>query len=331
MPIVDVHAHIIVPEILREAAGEEGWRPRVQWEDGRQIIDYNNKRISSAVREFVRIDRIMEEMGRAGVERVVLCPWVSLARYQAPAEESLAACRLQNDALAALSHRDPKHLAALGMVPLQDIPLAMKELERLMAMGLKGVEIGTHVNGVYPGDLRFRPFWEMCEALKVFVFIHPLEGGGRPELQDHYLWNVVGNPLETTLAGAHLILNGVLETFPGLQVMLAHGGGALPALRGRLDRGFEQRPEINKFITQLPSQSLRSFYFDTITHDPELLRDLVEFAGAEHVLLGSDYPFDMGNADAVERARMAGLEPGQTDLILGGNAERLFWGGQHAR
>ena len=325
MQAIDVHAHIIVPEILREAAPEEAWRPRVDREEGSQIIDFNGKRITSAVREFVRIEKIMEEMSKAGVERAVLCPWVSLARYQAPALESLASCRAQNDALAALSQSDPQRIAALGMLPLQDIPLALEELERLMGLGLKGVEIGTHVNGVYPGDLRFRPFWERCEALKAFVFIHPLEGGGRPELQEHYLWNVVGNPVETTIAAAHMILNGVMETFPGLRVMLAHGGGALPALRGRLDRGFEQRPEINKFIMRTPSESLKMFYFDTITHEPQLLKSLVEFAGADHVLLGSDYPFDLGNEDPVGRLRSAGLEPAEMELVLGGNAVRLFW------
>jgi aminocarboxymuconate-semialdehyde decarboxylase len=208
---------------------------------------------------------------------------------------------------------------------LQDVPLAIPELERLMQAGLKGVEIGTHVNGVYPGDERFRPFWEACESLDVFVFIHPVEGGGRAELRDYYMWNVIGNPLETTVAAGHLILSGVMEAYPRLKVLLAHGGGALPTLHGRLDRGFQQRPEINKVIPRLPTEYLRQFYFDTITHDPAVLRELVEFAGPERVMLGSDYPFDMGNENPVELVRSAGLGAEAESLILGDNAARLFW------
>ena len=206
--IIDTHAHIIVPEILREAAPAEGWRPRVIWENGKQFVEYGPKRIGSALREFVTPETILDEVTKSGVDAVLLCPWVSLVRYEATPEESLAACQIQNDALSSLVQKYPKRIAALGMIPLQDIPLAIKELERLMKSGLKGIEIGTHVNGVYPGEARFRPFWEACESLDVFVFIHPVEGGGRAELRDYYMWNVIGNPLDTTIAAGHLILSG---------------------------------------------------------------------------------------------------------------------------
>jgi aminocarboxymuconate-semialdehyde decarboxylase len=177
---------------------------------------------------------------------------------------------------------------------------------------------------VYPGDARFRPFWEACESLGAFVFIHPVEGGGRAELRDYYMWNVIGNPVETGIAAGHLILSGVMEAFPRLKILLAHGGGALPALRGRLDRGFKMRPEINKVIPQPPTEYLKRFYFDTITHDSALLRGLVDFAGADHVLLGSDYPFDMGNERPADLVRAAGLGAEAEEKILGGNAARLL-------
>jgi aminocarboxymuconate-semialdehyde decarboxylase len=322
--IIDTHAHIIVPEILREAAPSEEWRPRVAWENGRQFIEYSGKRISSAAREFVLPEKILTEMDRSGVDAALLCPWVSLVRYEATPEESLAACQVQNEALAALAMKYPERIAALGMVPLQDVPLAIKELERLMQAGLKGVEIGTHVNGVYPGDARFRPFWEACESLGAFVFIHPVEGGGRAELRDYYMWNVIGNPMETTVAAGHLILSGVMDACPHLKVLLAHGGGALPYLHGRLDRGFKMRPEINKVISRPPTEYLKQFYFDSITHDPLLLRGLVEFVGVEHVLLGSDYPFDMGNENPVDLVRSANLGVRAEEMILGDNAADLF-------
>ncbi len=322
--IIDSHAHIIVPEILREAAPAEAWRPRVKWENGAQVVEYNGKRIGSAKREFVSIDKILIEMDRAGVEAVLLCPWVSLVRYEVGAEESLAACQVQNDALASLAKKYPKRMAGLGVVPLQNLPLAIKELERLMKLGLKGIEIGTQINGVYPGEARFRPFWEACEALGAFIFIHPIEGGGRAELSSYYMWNVIGNPMETTIAAGHLILSGTLDAYPRLKILLAHGGGALPYLYGRLDQGFKQRPEINKVISRPPAEFIKRFYFDSITHDPVLLCNLVQFAGADHVLLGSDYPFDMGDEHPVDLVHRAGLAFEDERMILGENAARLL-------
>ena len=320
--VIDVHAHIILPEILREAAPAEEWRPRVMWESRRQIIEYGEKRIASATREFVSAEKILEEMARVGVNTVVLCPWVSLLRNDAPAAEALAICQIQNDALAALTTQYPGRIAALGFVPLQDVSLAVTELERLMRAGLKGVEIGTHVHGIYPGDARFRSFWEACQALDAVVFIHPAEGGGRPELRDYYMWNVIGNPMETTVAAGHLVLSGVMDIYPRLKILLAHGGGALPYLRGRLERGFHVRPEISRAISQPPTEYFKRFYYDTITHDPAVLRGLVDFVGADHVLLGSDYPFDMGNEDPVAAVKAAKLQ--DEAKILGDTAGQLF-------
>jgi aminocarboxymuconate-semialdehyde decarboxylase len=322
--IIDTHAHIIVPEILREAAPAEEWRPRVVWDNGRQFVEYGPKRIGSALREFVSPEKILDEMNKSGVDAVLLCPWVSLVRYEATPEESLSACQVQNDALSLLVKKHPKKITALGMIPLQDVELAIQELERLIKSGLKGVEIGTHVNGVYPGDARFRPFWEACESLGAFVFIHPVEGGGRAELRDYYMWNVIGNPMETSVAAGHLILSGIMDAYPRLKILLAHGGGALPYLHGRLDRGFKQRLEINKVISRPPTEYLKQFYFDTITHDPVILKSLVDFVGADHVLLGSDYPFDMGNENPVDLVRSADLGIENEKKILGDTASQLL-------
>jgi aminocarboxymuconate-semialdehyde decarboxylase len=322
--IIDTHAHIIVPEILREAKPAEEWRPRVIWENGKQFVEYGPKKIGSATREFVALEKILNEIKISGADAVLLCPWVSLVRYEANPEESLNACQIQNDALALLVKKSPQQVAALGMIPLQDVTLAIRELERVMKSGMKGVEIGAHVNGMYPGDASFRPFWEACESLGAFVFIHPVEGGGRSELRDYYMWNVIGNPLDTTIAAGHLILSGVMEAYPRLKIMLAHGGGTLPFIHGRLDRGFKQRPEINKAISKIPTEYLKQFYFDTITHDATVLRGLVDLVGADHVLLGSDYPFDMGNENPVELVRAAGFDSETETKILGGNAAQLL-------
>src|SRR5262249_12934414 len=170
----------------------------------------------------------------------------------------LAWSRLQNDAIAAIARRYPGRVAGLGTVPMQDPTLAIGEVERARGLGLKGIEVGANVSGVSIGDRRFRPLWEACQALDAIVFVHPL---GMPTLREHYMTNVVGNPLDTAIAAAHLVLSGTMAACPRLRVLLAHGGGALPILRGRLDHGARVRPEID--LPERPSAYLRRFYYDT--------------------------------------------------------------------
>jgi aminocarboxymuconate-semialdehyde decarboxylase len=135
---------------------------------------------------------------------------------------------------------------------------------------------------------------------------------------------VIGNPMDTTIAAGHLILSGVMEAYPRLKILLAHGGGTLPYIHGRLDRGFQQRPEINRVISKPPTEYLKQFYFDTITHDTTMMRGLVDLVGADHVMLGSDYPFDMGNENPVNLVRAARFDAETEEKILGGNLTRLL-------
>jgi aminocarboxymuconate-semialdehyde decarboxylase len=321
----DFHAHVIVPEITRDAAPSEGWRPRVYREDGAQVVELGGRPIRSAVGEFVDVERIVEAQESAGIERTVLCPWIPLLFYEAEPEAGLRRCRIQNDALAALVRAQPERLAALGAVPLQDPESAAGEVELLMDRGeLVGVEVAASVRGDYLGDDRFEPFWAAAERSGALVFVHPTTRGFEvPALRDYYLWNSVGNPFETTIAAAHMVMAGVLERHPGLRVLLAHGGGALVALRGRLRHAHSFQPQARARLRESPKESIRRFHFDTVTHDPQLLRALVEFAGPERVLLGTDYPFDMGDPHAVEMVRGLGLGPVAEAAILAGNAERL--------
>lgn len=324
--IFDAHAHIIVPEITREAAPGESWRPHVSWRDGRQVIDAGGRQITSAVREFVRIDAILEAQQEAGVERVLLCPWASLLRYEAAPDEGLRACRTYNEGLARLAQEYPDRVSALGMVPLQEPELAARELEAVMRQpGLHGVEVASSVKGLYLGDDRFRPFWAAAEATGALVFIHPsTRGFDLPVFSDYYLWNSVGNPLETTIAAAHLIMAGVMEEHPRLRVLLAHGGGAILQLRGRLRHAHAVQPQARSRLRETVDASLRRFYFDTLTHDQDLLADLIAYAGADRVLLGSDYPFDMGLGRPADQVRALGLPADNEAQVLGGNAARLL-------
>lgn len=324
--IIDTHAHIIVPEITRPAAPNEAWRPAVTWQGTQQVIAYAGKQIKSAIREFVHIDGILETQHAAGIDHVLLCPWVSILKYDAPPEEGLQISRIQNEGLARLAQEHPQQVHALGTVPLQDPDLAAQELKSLMQEpGMCGVEIAASVNGVYLGDDRFRPFWEVAEATNALVFIHPTTRGfPLPVMDEYYLWNTIGNPLETTITAAHLIMAGVMEAHPNLKILLSHGGGAILSLRGRLRHSHTFQPLAQARLQESPEASLKRFYFDTITHDPTLLRALIDFVGADHVLLGSDYPFDMGDMHPVESVRALKLPEQDEANILGGNAARLL-------
>jgi aminocarboxymuconate-semialdehyde decarboxylase len=323
---IDIHAHIIVPEITREGAPMETWRPSVVMEEGRQFVEFGGRRLGSALREFVNIELILAEQDKAGVDKVVLTPWSSLFRYAADAEPALQANRIQNDALARIVAEHGSRVAALGTVPMQDSELAVSELKRVMhELGLAGVEIGTNVNGTYLGDPQFRPFWAAAEQLGALVEIHPVPGIGGAVTREYYLWNAYANPAETALTAAHMILSGLLEEHPNLKICLFHGGGHLPYQIGRLDRAYEMRPEARQHISAPPSSYLKMCYFDTVTHSSLALSYLIDLVGVEKVMLGSDYPFDMGYerpAELVEQ--LPGLSDDEKQMILGGNAEQLL-------
>ena len=298
--VVDAHAHVIVPGLGAE----------VRWDERGQVVELDGKAIRAAVREFVDLDRILEEQDRAGVDRVVLCPWVNLVGRQTAR---------QNEALAAMV--GPR-VAALGTVDLE----RPDELVELMRDGrLSGVEVAASVGGDYLGHDRFAGFWAAAEEARALVFVHPTTRGfGIETLNDYYLWNTAGNPLETTITAAHMVMAGVLERHPDLRVLLAHAGGAILALRGRLRHSHTFQPDARARLSESPVDSLRRFYLDTVTHEETLLEAAIEFAGADHVLLGSDYPFDMGLERPAEPVRALGLAPEDEALVLGGNALRLL-------
>ncbi|HET6658068.1 MAG TPA: amidohydrolase family protein [Gaiellaceae bacterium] len=298
--VVDIHAHVIVPGLGAEVA----------WEDGKQVVRFAGKEIRAAVREFVDLDRILDEQDRAGVDRVVLCPWVTLLGREPDR---------QNEALAGLVG---ERIAVLGTVD----PARPETLGELLADGrLSGVEIAASVEGDYLGHERFRDFWAAAEETQALVFVHPTTRGfDLPVFDDYYLWNAVGNPMETTVTAAHMVMAGVLEAHPRLRVVLAHGGGAVLALRGRLRHAHSFQPQARARLRESPDDSLRRFYYDTVTHDETLLRALVDFAGTDRVLLGSDYPFDMGLERPADPVHALGLSSEDEAAVLGGNALRLL-------
>jgi aminocarboxymuconate-semialdehyde decarboxylase len=293
--VVDVHAHVVVPGLGAEVA----------WDERGQVVRFGGREIRAALREFSDLDRVVEEQDRAGVDVVVLAPWVNLCGVEV---------ERQNEALAGMVG---ERVAALGTVDL-DHP---EQLVDLMRDGrLSGVEIPAAPGGDYLGHERFRDFWAAAEETRALVFVHPsTHGFGLPVLEEHYMWNTVGNPVETTVTAAHMVGAGVMDDFPELCVLLAHGGGVLPSLRGRLAHEQTIHPPGRDVLG-----AIGRFYVDTVVHDTDVLRGLVDFFGAERVLLGSDYPFDMGVERPAEIVRALGLPAQQESAILGANALRLL-------
>jgi aminocarboxymuconate-semialdehyde decarboxylase len=321
--IIDTHCHVIVAEMTAGWVPER-WRPAVSRENGRYRLGFRGREINSVVAEFTDVPVMLGQAAEAGVDHLLLSPWINLVPVDAEPAEARLICQVQNDALAAAVAAHPGRVTAVGAVALQDPGLAARQLTDLMAApGLAGVEIPSSVGGRYLGDDFFGPFWAAAEAAGALVFIHPTtKGFNVPALDEHYLWNSVGNPLETAITAAHIAVSGVLERHPGLRILLAHGGGALPVVRGRLRRAFAMRPEAGARAPGGPDESLRRFFYDTVTHDHDLLAGLIRYAGADHVLLGSDRPFDMGTADPVGEVRALALA--DEDLVLSGNATRLL-------
>jgi aminocarboxymuconate-semialdehyde decarboxylase len=302
--VVDVHAHVIVPGLGAEVA----------WEEGKQVVRFAGKEIRAAVREFVDLERILEEQERAGVDKVVLCPWVTVLGRE-PERQNEALAQMVGERVAVLGTVDP------------DRPEALAEL---MDDGrLAGVELAASAGGDYLGHERFGDLWAAAEETQALVFVHPTTRGfDLPVFDDYYLWNAVGNPVETTITAAHMVLAGVLEAHPRLRIVLAHAGGTVLALRGRLRHAHSFQPQARSRLGESPENSLRRFYYDTVTHDAGLLRQVIEFAGADRVLCGSDYPFDMGIERPAEPVRALGLPPDEENAILSANALRLL--GQEA-
>ena len=322
--VVDAHSHIVVGDLF---AGDDALDPsfaELRDVTGRARLFAGGRELTSVVGEFVDPVRIAAEAAVAGVDHLVVSPWVQLLPMQLPAFEARRRCEVQHAALARLVASDPARFSAVGAVPVDYPTEAVAVLREACAAGLSGVELAASA-GNYLGDEGLEPFWAAAEELGALLFVHPATRGiSLRALDDHYLWNTVGNPAETAIAGAHLVLAGVLERHPGLRVLLAHGGGALPAVCGRLAHGQRAVAAARGRLHEPVESSIARFYFDTVTHDARQLRRLVDDFGSDRVLLGSDRPFDMGDPDPAGTVRALGLEPADEAAVLGTNAARLL-------
>lgn len=327
MPI-DFHAHALAREIVSDR-GPVDWRPAIEPLAGGGYMVHSARHTNGPILlPMVDPTEIIAMRLSVGIDLTVLSPPPDAFFYDLSPSEG--ASQTQNDGLARAVAEHPQHLAALGTLPLQDVHLAVKELERVMTeLRLAGVEIASNINGMELGDERLRPFWEAAEALGAVVMVHPsfFQSLGGERLAPYDLRRLMGNLLETACAAAHIVFSGTLEAYPRLKILLVHGGGVIPYLVGRLDHGYGVRSNARKRIPHLPSTYVKRFYYDTVTHYGPALRYLLDLVGAERVVLGSDYPFDMGDEHQVEFVNnLPGIAQADREQILAGTAGRLLAG-----
>ncbi len=281
---------------------------------------------AEAVRPMLTsVERRIADMDRMGVDIQAISPAPPQYFYWTPPELGRDAARLINDNIAATVARHPDRLVGLGTVPMQAPEFAVAELERAVkTLGLRGVELCTNVAGADLSEERFRPVFAKAEELGVLVFLHPNGFPDGRRFSEHYFSNVIGNPLDSTMAVSHLIFGGVLDAYPKLKVCVAHGGGFLPAYAGRMDHAHGARSDCRVCIKKKPSWYLKKMYFDTIVFEESQLEYLVKTYGSDHILMGTDYPFDMGMYEPIEFVSRAKLTAADKQAILGGNAARLL-------
>ncbi len=323
---IDIHAHCVPEEavdIIRRDGAEIGVDVD---DDGTATVA--GRRLPMALRPALSdLGARLAAMDRSGVARQVLSPWIDFTAYGLDPERGARWSRLLNEALAAEAASHPDRFLAIGTVPLQSPQAAATELRyAVQQLGMVGVEIGTRVGDLYLANLDLDPFWGEAARLRCLVVLHPLDPLPGIDLSSHFLHNIVGRPAESTIAIAGLLLGGLLERHPQLSLCVVHGGGFLPYQIGRMQRGWEARPEIVAAdLATAPTEVLRSLYFDTVLHEPVAIRSLVDLVGVDRVVLGTDYPFEMGDLDPIATiAAVPGLSEADRLAILSGNLERLL-------
>jgi aminocarboxymuconate-semialdehyde decarboxylase len=302
--IIDFHSHYLAHEHMQMHVRAPDGRivGASMRKQGKEIVlEANGNPLGSSCKpeEFCDLAIRLELMERSGVDMHVLSPPPFMFFTEIDGAEAAGLTREQNEAIAGVVRQYPGRFRGLGIVPLQDAGIAAREVAYAMdKLGLIGIEILTHVMGKNLDDPDFEPIWQMLDERSAVVLIHPDRVLGAERLTRYYLWNLLGNPVETALALASLAFGGIFERFPRIRFIAAHGGGAAPFLVGRWERGAAVRPELAHLHTS-PLELLRRIYVDSIVHGTQELQYLVEMLGADHIVLGSDFPFDMGVREPV--------------------------------
>jgi aminocarboxymuconate-semialdehyde decarboxylase len=267
----------------------------------------------------------LADMAKAKLDMAAVSAAPTIFYYYADSKLALDLARMTNNGIYGLTKEYPDKFVGMGTLPMQDLDLAITELRRCVQdLGFRSIQIGSNVLGVQFDDPKFLPFFKECEALDVFILFHPYYVGTREMFTKYYLTNLYGNPFDTAMCAASLIFGGVLDACPKLKVAFTHGGGFFPYQLGRLMHGYQVRSEPKVNNVKSPEKYMNQLYFDTITFMDAQLRFLVELAGADHVMLGTDYHFDMEESAPVDFVLGAGLTPAQQKAVLTDNACQIF-------
>jgi aminocarboxymuconate-semialdehyde decarboxylase len=323
---IDIHSHVAIPQAAAFA------KPHLDLSTIplAHFASVETKALSQKQEEDIRTritsyDERLEDLESMGLDMQLVMPPPAQCYYTVPIDIAVKASAMVNDGLAEYVAKKPDLFVALGTVPLQDGNEAAKELERCMKqLGFKGAELLTNVAGNELSDPAYAPFWKKAEELGALVVIHPNGFTEGKRLSRFYFNNVIGNPFETTLALHYLVFDGVLERHPNLKILAVHGGGYLAAYSGRIDHAWGARSDVRGDLPKPPTSYLKKVYVDTVVFTPHQLKALVDLFGADHVIMGTDYPFDMAEYDPIGHVAECGFDPATTVAIVGGNARKLL-------
>jgi len=328
MLTIDVHTHILPKELpdWKSLLGYGGFiqldhhKPccaRMMRDDGTFFREIDDNCWDASVR--------MQECDDTHVNVQVLSTVPVMFNYWTQAEHGYDIARFLNDHLAGIIQAHPKRFVGLGTLPMQNTRLAIYELERCMKLGLRGVEIGTNINGKNLDDPSLTDFFHAAEEQGASIFVHPWDMLGGARTQNYWLPWLVGMPTELAIAISTMIFGGVFTRFPKLKILFAHGGGSFPGILGRLQHGFDARPDLVAVKNKIaPSEYVDKFYVDSLVHDPKALQFLLQVFGDKRIALGSDYPFPLGeDVPGTLIKNLAGLNDASRSRLLAGNA--LDW------
>jgi aminocarboxymuconate-semialdehyde decarboxylase len=316
---IDVHSHYMPQSILADIGriGDKCGTPLEVRADGGVFIHTPERPYGPVKATFYDLDLRIEFLRKHGIDKQVLTAPPFLFYYWSNSAEAHTLMTIENDAIAEAVRNHPDRFIGFGTVMLQNVDASIAECERAKKLGLRGIEIGSNVNDISLADERYSKFFEAAEALDMAIAIHPHNVYGRELMGDFHLRNLIGFPADTTLAAANLIFSGIPEKFPRLRICLGQAGGFLPYIIGRLDAGHKARPECRRVISKRPSEYLRYFYYDSIIHSPAVAAFLIASVGSDRLMLGTDFPFDMGAtspiADLEAQHQLTGAQREQID------------------
>jgi len=324
--VVDIHTHIL-PKNIPSFAKQFGYGGFIK-------LDHNCKGCARMLKDDVFFREVQEncwdpevrlnESKQFGVDIQVLSTVPVMFSYWAKSEDALVVSKFLNDHLAEIVERYPKKFEGLGTLPMQDPDLAILELQRCKKIGLKGVQIGSHVNEWNLDAPELFPIFQECERLNMAVFIHPWDMMGANTMSKYWLPWLVGMPAESSRAICSMIFGGVFERLPLLRVAVAHGGGSFTSTIGRIEHGFNVRPDLCAIDNQFsPSSYLGKFWIDSLVHDQNMLNHIINMVGDDKVLMGSDYPFPLGELTPGELIKSMDWSANKKEKVLGSNA--LNW------